>query len=574
MEKLLLIKKEKKMKMKRLLTVLLSLAIMVTFMPMMAFANAPAKTKATFNSDYSKVTVAAYKDTVTEDSIPEHTYNTVRVYNEDGTISAYPDPATDVDWEVPSGPDVTAKYYDMSVAEFADEDGKTLKAEYAWGRYTQGSMEYLKLNVPSYVANKAEAQAVTANLYYMKDNWYGVAVGDEEFVGTKREAQSFTLSLEDHFTTAEDDGITFFGTVPAKEVTVAAPDPNPAYDTDYFFDSEEVKAAMGNKFGSGTAANPFVALYDGEAHTFMAREVSGWTAAYSVWDSSTGKWNATTAVTLTDVLDKPEYVKVEWTKTGETTQTRTFYVNLKNAGTAIVGFVPSEDGYYSVPGTTYDASSYIDAVAEVTYDKSLDDAPKAYAKLLDAATAKAVAANKAEILAYFNELNEIAESTSKSNPNIVELDIVSKDLTTAERTAIAKKYAKLLTRLSVMTGDDDAVVGLNGVDLTDYEIEFVEAPAKKVIKTKKAKSTKKVTINIKAECKNGTVVKYKLINAPKKNITIDANTGKITVKKGTPVGTYSMKIKAYIPGSYNYFGTNSFSETQDIKVIVKKTKKK
>lgn len=565
------------MKIKKLLAVVLSTAIMLTFMPMMAFADAPAevKAKAQFNGDYTKVTVAGYVDTETSEEVPQHTYNTVRTYDTNsGAIVVTADPASDVDWPVPQ---VATSYYDLSVAEFADANSRTLKAEYAFGSYTKGSFQYVKLNVPTYVVNKT-AQAVFAPLAYLKANWAGKAVGDEEFDATVRAEQTFTISLEGTYDSqAQDDGIALVGTIPAKAVKVNAPTADPAQDAQYFFDNKDAGTT-----GTGASkTNPMAVYYDGEAHTFTASAVDGWTASYSVFDAQTGKWNPTT-VTLSEIQKDPTYVKVDWTKAGATapdkTKARYFYVNLKAAGDFVVGFIPGEEGFngivYSVPGSDYDAASYIDASGYVTYRKGMTDEQKAAAKLLDAATEKAVAKNKAALIAWFNELYEIKATVSKSNPNAVDLEIDTKDLTSKERTAIAEKYAATLACFDGFNIDpDEATVALNGVDLSDYEIEFTQAPAKKVIKTKKSKTTKKATIAIKAECKNGTVVKYKLINAPKKNITIDPNTGKITVKKGTPKGTYSFKIKAYIPGSYNYFDRTSVSEIQNIKVVVKKTKK-
>jgi len=573
------------MKIKKLLAVVLSTAIMLTFMPMMAFADATpeAKAKASFNETYTKVSMAGYVDTVTGEEVPAYSYNTVRYYdNATGAIVVTPDPATDVDWPVPQ---VSTSYYDLGVAEFADANDKTLKAEYAFGKYAMGSFQFVKLNVPAYVANKTAAAggyevaaAQFAPLTGLKANWTGKAVGDEEFKANERVEQSFTISLEGTYNSqVQDDGVALVGTIPAKAVKVNAPSADPAQDAQYFFDNKDAGTT-----GTGASkTNPMAVYYDGEAHTFTASAVDGWTASYSVFDAQTGKWNPTT-VTLSEIQKDPTYVKVDWTKAGATapdnTKARYFYVNLKAAGDFVVGFIPGEEGFngivYSVPGSDYDAASYIDASGYVTYRKGMTDEQKAAAKLLDAATEKAVAKNKAALIAWFNELYEIKATVSKSNPNAVDLEIDTKDLTSKERTAIAEKYAATLACFDGFNIDpDEATVALNGVDLSDYEIEFTQAPAKKVIKTKKSKTTKNVSIAIKAECKNGTVVKYKLINAPKKNITIDPNTGKITVKKGTPKGTYSFKIKAYIPGSYNYFDRTSVSEIQSIKVVVKKTKK-
>ena len=66
----------------KFLTLLLSVAILLSFMPAMAFSNAPAGTRAAFNVDYTKLTVAAYIDADSGEEVPQCTYNTVRTYDE------------------------------------------------------------------------------------------------------------------------------------------------------------------------------------------------------------------------------------------------------------------------------------------------------------------------------------------------------------------------------------------------------------------------------------------------------------------------------------------------------------
>ena len=567
---------------KSVVAILLAVMMIFTFMPTMAFADAPdaTKAKAVFNSDYSEVTIPAYVDDSDGIQVPEKTYKTIRTYNPGtGVITAEPDPkgADDYSWSMPTG--ISASYYDLSTAELAEANGTTLKAEYAYGTFDPAKITSIKLNAPSYVEKDASgklpaAKTVTFGDFKAATKWDGKVVGTETFKPEIRTAQEFTVSFGGEYTgslTATDTP--FIGSIAAKNVKVNAATPDPSEDAKYFFDAEDDSAVKGT-----TAVQDYSTMYDGATHTFMASTVSGWTSAMSVLDLSTGKWTPSTAVTLSDVQKKATQVKVEWTKAGDQkpSVTHMFNLNLTKAGYAKVGFALTKEGnkIYSVDGSTYDASSYVVATANKEYSKGGD----ASLKVKDAATAKAVEANKAELIAYFNEKYTVVETTPKFNQNVVELTIESKDLSKTELDKIDKKYEALLDRFQgvIVFADEDtdeATVALNGIDLTDYEIEFTNAPSKKVIKTKKAKTTKTVKFNVKAECKNGTVVKYKLINAPKKSITIDANTGKITVKKGLAKGTYTFKVKAYIPGSYNYYSDQAVSEIQTIKVVVKKTKK-
>ena len=50
------------------------------------------------------------------------------------------------------------------------------------------------------------------------------------------------------------------------------------------------------------------------------------------------------------------------------------------------------------------------------------------------------------------------------------------------------------------------------------------------------------------------------------NITVDSKTGKLTVKKGTKKGTYTIKVQVKAAGNTNY---NASTKTVTLKVIVK-----
>ena len=186
---------------------------------------------------------------------------------------------------------------------------------------------------------------------------------------------------------------------------------------------------------------------------------------------------------------------------------------------------------------------------------------------------------------YFNELYEITESVSKYNPDMIDLEIVAKDLTNTERKAITDKYDALTRNIPGITKgvadysgnnsviNDTAAIFLNGKDPHDYTVEFTKAVDKKVFKgkkfIKKGKLKKNGTIALKAECANGYTVKYKLSNANSK-IVIDKKTGKITCKKGLAKGTYKVKVTAYVPRYTNTPLARITSETQTVVIKVNK----
>lgn len=86
-------------------------------------------------------------------------------------------------------------------------------------------------------------------------------------------------------------------------------------------------------------------------------------------------------------------------------------------------------------------------------------------------------------------------------------------------------------------------------------------------KTVKYKTLKKKAVSIKALTvkKNMGSLSYKKVSGNKK-ITVNTKTGKLTVKKGTKKGTYTIKIKVTAKGTGNY---KSGAKTATVKIKVK-----
>jgi hypothetical protein len=109
----------------------------------------------------------------------------------------------------------------------------------------------------------------------------------------------------------------------------------------------------------------------------------------------------------------------------------------------------------------------------------------------------------------------------------------------------------------------------SGKDSRNFSI--VKAPnpmtVKTANKTVKFPTVKKKAVTVKAitvTWAQGTV-RYKKVNG-KSYFTVNKSTGKIKVKKGTPKGTYNVKVRVTATGNNNY---KSLIKTVSLRIIVK-----
>ena len=226
-------------------------------------------------------------------------------------------------------------------------------------------------------------------------------------------------------------------------------------------------------------------LYDGETHTVVADTFPGYTVSYEVWDAAPGRYIPVDSVSITDVKEILFRVVYTDKKTSAQIQTQGISLNLTPAKGAYIGFklLDPEDGWvYSVEGSDYSITDYIAVEPMNNKPYSTDAQVGELEQLADAACAKAVSKNEAEIISYFNELYEVVESVSEDTPNLVDLAIVPRDLTVNEKTAIAKKYEVLTRNISqVKPGegiaysevDNTARIILNG--MTDHTLTHQDA---------------------------------------------------------------------------------------------------
>jgi hypothetical protein len=587
------------MKHKKLMAILLSLAIMVTFMPMMAFADdgtVEAKLVKTWTSTdtYAKVT----------DS-DNHSFNTSRVLS-DGFIEAT---AKDDDsladktykapkWEATDGSAAVAYYYDLDNSAFV-YGSKALNGT-TWTSYDNFKNALASVEVQ--VVEPSYTDAMVANPSKKPDKKViNVTMGrvgeDRTFSMTGIKNRTFTLELSKYDTTkaSEDQTVTLsvkkseainavnvkdlntadvLGTIASATVTIKGTKAT-VDSAKYFWDT----------VGGANIQN---GLYTGAAHSIVAEPVDGYTVSWQVYNKTSGKWDKVDAVSLTDAGEVT--FKAVWTKTSTGVEEKSFE---KTAKILKVESYKSNERYvsvtwdqaqnevdeerypqYTVPGTEYDAMNYVVVKAVEESMKDGESADQTTARLAkNAAIVAAVAANADELKAYLNDYFTVKDITTKADTKAgkVKFQITKKDLTADEKTALAKKYEKLTDNFGASLTIDTtskATIVLNGDASKDLEVSFTKAISSKTYKgsktTKKGKLKKDQTIQFTAEAANGKAVKYKLINVDTSKIKIDKETGKVTLKKGLAKGTYKFIVKAYVPEvSLAY-------ETQNVTIKVKK----
>jgi hypothetical protein len=588
------------MKHKKLLAILLSLAIMVTFMPMMAFAASTSTVSAklvktwTSTDTYAKVT-----DT------DNHSFNTSRVLSDGFIVATAKDDDSLADktylapeWAAYDGA-AKAYYYDLENSAFV-YGSKVLNGT-TWTSYDNFKKALADVDVQVVEPNYTDAMVKTPSKTPDKkviDVTMGAVGTDGTFTMTGINNRNIVLEISKYDTTktSEDQTVTLsvkeskaadavnvrylntadvLGTVASATVTIKGT--KATWDTaKYYWD-----AVGGTDFNKG--------LYSGAAHTIVADPVEGYTVSWQVYNATSGKWDKVDAVSLTDAGTVT--FRAVWTKTStgvaENAIEKTAKIDNVESYVRNVNITWDQDQnevddktapQYTVPGTEYDAMKYV--VVKAVEKEMVDGETTAQTTdrlARNAAVVAAVAANADELKAYLNDYYTVKDITTKADTKAgrVKFQIKKKDLTADEKTALAKKYKKLTDNFGAAlsaTGNIDtyskATIVLNGDASKDLEVSFTKAISSKTYKgsktTKKGKLKKNQTIQFTASAANGKAVKYKLINVDTSKIKIDSTTGKVTLKKGLAKGTYKFIVKAYVPEvSLAY-------ETQNVTIKVKK----
>jgi hypothetical protein len=572
------LEKENKMKHRKFITILLSLAIMVTFMPTMAFATV------TWDDEYKTPT-----SNLTSAGVQKAKYTwsdgvsgRIKVQSVWAGTATYGETAGFDDTD-----NGTKYFYDLDGAKLTADGGKAIATTLTVSQYQNlfGKLE-VTLTQPSYTvetgktAGKSERITADANgvfrlgaFTFTPDSNYDSAVTTDQDVTI-----SFKKSTNVKSGIGDDGCEDVLGDLPVIKVTVKA-DAKKIEQAKFYFDGQDstkvglTVGTWGNKdFGS----TPYTVPYDGAAHTLVMTPVEGYSVAWSVFNASTGHYDSVNEVSITDVASKDVSVKATVTKaatatTKAETYAYTFNTNITPQKGATFGFVSDTEMKYAVKeGTEYDPYDFIEVEVPAASDKT--DAAKAYRA--------AVKANEALFKEFFKAYYGVTAVPAKLDANNITFVIGEYSDKVKTGKEVDKKFEQLLANFKTTAKD--------GFDVDSYthwfeivpaeewcEIEFTQSPTSKVFSgkstIKKGKLKKNKSFTVKATSSNGVAVVYKLINAPEK-ITIDKNTGKITCKKGLKKGTYKITVKAYVPKTfYNNVENNIFpQELHNIKIVVKK----
>jgi hypothetical protein len=543
---------------KSVVAILLAVMMIFTFMPTMAFATV------TWGDDYQTAstdvknhvplgveitwTVGSGKMTAKTIDASAETYGTTANVKDDLNV--------------------TAEFYDLAGATFK-ADGKAIPASMGYDAFKKiadgNAVLSLALVQPAYTkgyqaatADKTAAitfakNATTGDIEAKVGKWTLKAViegFDATVANADQNAKISLVKTASSTSTAAD----VLGTV--TPITVAIKGTPDSY-------ASAEMAVDGKKAGEKDALPVAGWKYDGAEHTVAIVSAGNATLKYELFNESTGKFEAKTALTFKDA---GTYTwKASATDPTDATKVKSFPAQTTTIGKADAwSFGFDEDGNYSRYGENDKYTFRVDEGAEVDPWEYVVVATK---------EDKAAAANEALIKEYIKDFFTITSDTKKATPYRTDYTMKAKtedELSAAERkTLVEGKYKALLANMNAPT---DVARGAGALHVyafgsDDFEVSFTKI-ASKTYHIKKAKKTKKAySFTVKAEAANGAEVKYVLKGAPAK-IKIDTETGKITVKKGLKKGKYSFTVKAYVPGHQSASGEGFV--TQKIKVTVKK----
>jgi hypothetical protein len=575
------------MKSKKVLTILLALAIMVTFMPTMAFA---AQGDVTWAKDYSTVTVEGYG-----------TFNATRTFilgtetgeteAHAGMVKAVAD-TSDYSGTIPAASvdKMTTYYFELDSAQFAHQDHNAVSGTYQttadWSN--RGQVRGLLFTAPSYVTNKtatnkiyrsfASPAGAATDLNALGD-WQGTVkytLGGKDYawadlntlLAAATDDQKFDVSLDVSYN-GSTTKTPVHGAVPAKNVTVKAPVKGTPANAQFYMDKVDTDKVPSTEV-----------YYDGAEHTVVATPVKGYSKVeWEVYNTKTGDWDKKSSVTVKDYngtngisVRAKFYDDAAPTAAPVEVSVGAVKVLKNNApkfqiqeDRPIVGTYEGVACDFAVTvGEEYDPINFF----EVVESEATTAANYASAK-------KAVAANQTELLAYFKDYVKFETKNTKAAPDVDQISYkLNPDLSKAEKEALDKKYETLISNMNLAANGASITAGMVTVyrnpASTDYEVTFTKAIDSKTYKGKKliknGKLKKNQTIQFTAEAANGKAVIYKLIDVDTNKITIDSKTGKLTLKKGLKKGTYKFKVKAYVPA----YGVSEAYEVQNVKIKVNK----
>jgi hypothetical protein len=506
------------MKHKKFLTILLSLAIMVTFMPMMAFASTTTSGNVVWSDDFSSATLNG---------------STLEVRKTLGSDGVYEAKAYKNNAEVPSS---AVYFFDLS------------KASMNLGTIYDNSV-YVGMNGQS-----AELKFTDGSKSYtVRDfqGWTAKYKTDKDLKNTETVAAEVSVewSRADEATALDRTSPKIIGTLAAKSVTVNPIASSVVNDSFYKF------AADGKtKVAVSSVSEP----YDGKEHELFIDDATGYSKELQKYNASTANWVKVDAVKYKDKAETAKYRAV-FTQTAVNAPSHAKYVNVDitvSAYSTNTLNVKWTDGNTSGPGK----KKY-----EVTAEQAAN--PRAFVEVTN--KINNVSFDADEVTAVFDELFTVEVKKNTVDENQQTWTVVPKDKTdagwTAALTATEKahktlfaNYANLKAQLNTLktrtleatalvTGSDTPVVS----DDKDDDITFSGVTTKSFKAKKKTKKLAKTkSFKITAVADSGNEIKFSA-TTPDSKIKVSAD-GKVTVKKGLKKGTYKFTVKAKTAAGNGY----------------------
>jgi hypothetical protein len=312
---------------------------------------------------------------------------------------------------------------------------------------------------------------------------------------------------------------------------------------------DEAKDA--NYLGTGF---PISYTYDGDEHTLLWVDPDADKVTYEQRNARTGEWEAIGTITFKDAItangtnNAQRYRAQVTTTTTTTTGTTTSTVpQPSNIGSQLtVNHSAKNPTFGFMWGGNTANTAY-----ELTKDQTVD--PTKFVELKD----KGEKADAETLMAFFADVYDIDVQTNVGVNEVQLWTFAAKEMKQADVDALNKKYETLLDNygkadMTLSSGKIVPAFGITGTTMYQSayvivdpsvnpntkrdHIYFTQA-ANVTYKVKKAKSLKKTkSFTVAAVADSGNAVTYK-IDSPSKKITINSETGKVTVKKGLKKGS-------------------------------------
>jgi hypothetical protein len=563
------LEKEKQMKSKKIITILLSLAIMVTFMPAMAFAAPYQDSAFVWNDTYTSV----YKVT----SSGNVSYSIDKAFNEesDGLTHAW---AVDNNNQKVEGSDVF--YYDFTGAEIY------LIGDMTNDFYTKLEKKKATLKLKDNTGKTNTTQLVTssdaeptqnvANLFLWKMT-YDV---DEDLDNDTDVNADINVVLDANGGTAGTNMPKILGAPVAKKTVKVYGTQGPVYN---FYEIVKGKKKLESEIAQ---------RYDGKEHSVMIDAREGYTLGITKYNSSTGNWDTVTApITWKNAGEKGTY---KATYVPATAQLIAFYSTTGYAfPSATLDIDVLESGATPDFGWTEGNSTreYNDG-APYKYELTAEQAanPRQFLVITNGMKSDV---DVEELTAVFDEFYEIKVTENKADSNLVNWTITPKNThSTFEAAVKASKKAHPQLWKNYAAGWESTTSGYEYYDGIEYFVGMLEPWTIKVAIAKAAndktddisfsgqtkftysgsKTTKKgalkakKTITVKATADSGNAITYVATKTAGGKITV-SKSGKITVKKGLKKGTYKVTVKAKTAAGNGY---KAAKEKQTYTIVIKK----